>query len=100
MDNLEIINKAIRERKIITFIYESELRGVEPFLTGAHIDTSNDSLRAWWTFGYTKSNNTPNWRLYTIDQMIDIQITENIFDTNRIYYNPSDKHMSKIYECI
>jgi hypothetical protein len=100
MTNLETINKAIFEKKVIKFYYDGELRGVEPFLTGVHKDTGNDSLRAWWTFGYTKSNNRPNWRLYTVNLISNIKVMDEIFDGDRIYYNPTDKDMSTIYECV
>ena len=97
MTNLELINQAISEKKIITFIYDGELRGVEPFLTGKHKDTGKLSLRAWWLYGYTKSSNPTNWRLYTIELMSNIAITNDGFIGQRPYYNPNDKDMSNVY---
>lgn len=99
MDKVEIINKAIRNKKLISFWYDGGLRIVEPFLTGIHYTTGNISLRAWWVKGFSKSNKVnPNWRLFTIENMIQVQILDESFLGRRQYYNPRDTQMSRILE--
>lgn len=97
MSNLKTINQAIKSRSVITFYYKGGARKVEPFLTGVHRDTGNDTLRAWFISGVSKSGQYNTWKMYTIDQMSNIQITTESFSGTRPGYNPDDDHMSTVY---
>ena len=97
MSNLTAINQAIKNRSVITFQYKGGLRKVEPFLTGVHRDTGNDTLRAWFVSGVSKSGQYNTWKMYTIDQMSNIQITTETFSGFRHGYDPDDDHMSSVY---
>ena len=97
MSNLSTINEAIESLRLVTFQYQGGLRRVEPFLTGAHRSTGNDSLRAWFVSGVSKSGQYNTWKMYTIDQMSDIQILDETFTNTRPGYDPDDDHMSSVY---
>lgn len=100
MSNLAIINEAIRSKKIITFFYKGGFRRVEPFLTGKHRDTGNNTLRAWFISGFSKSGEYNTWKEYTVDKMSNIQILSDTFDGSRTGYDPKDFHMLLVYACI
>ncbi len=70
----ELICKAIKDRNVISFIYDGYRREVDPFTLGIHKDTGNLSLSAWWVGGYSHSRSHPHWRLYTVDLMTDVKI--------------------------
>jgi predicted DNA-binding transcriptional regulator YafY len=92
----EIICDAINRRLVIQFNYDGELRIVEPFVLGYHKDTGNLVLRSYRVGGFSKSEREPNWRLFDTSMIQNLQITEKIAHSDREYYNPNDKHMSKI----
>ena len=62
----DIIADAIENRWVIQFIYEGQLRIVEPFVLGLHKDTGNLVLRSYRVGGYSKSKKSPPWRLFKI----------------------------------
>lgn len=97
MSNLIALNQAIKNRSVITFEYMGGLRKVEPFLTGVHRDTGNDTLRAWFVDGVSKSGQYNTWKMYTINHIKNIQITSESFSGFRHGYDPSDDHMSSVY---
>jgi hypothetical protein len=97
MTNLQTIVTAIQNRKVIRFTYKHLQRTVEPFLAGRHEDTGNDSLRAWVLQGTRSSNSDSSWRLYTIDEMRDLEITNQQFSGQRPGYDRFDDDMTITY---
>ncbi len=97
MQTKENLCQAIASRSVITFMYKGQPRIVEPFTLGRHKDTGNLVLRAFWIGGYSESQKTPHWRLYTVNKMYNIQITERPAAAHRIGYNSDDSHMITIY---
>jgi len=92
----DLICKAIASRLVIEFIYENEIRIVEPFVLGYHKDTGNLILRSFRVGGYSKSEREPYWRLFDISKIKDLKITQKKAMDFREFYNPNDKHMDKI----
>lgn len=97
---LDLINEAIQNNSIITFDYKGEPRKVEPFLTGQHVTTKNDSLRAWFLEGHSTSGEYNTWKLYTISKIRNLQISNEKFTGIRPDYNRNDEQMGLIYESI
>ena len=92
----DLICKAIQDKKVISFTYKGYKRIVEPFTLGYLETTSNLTLSAWWIGGYSETNKSPHWRLYTISKISNI-IIENIdSSTYHTGYNPRDSRMSSI----
>ena len=96
MTTEEIICNAIKNRTVIQFDYEGHQRIVEPFTLGYHKDTGNLVFSAYRVGGYTKSHSEPPWRLYKVNQMSEIGITNQKAATFRSDYNPNDSRMSQI----
>ncbi len=92
----EIICQAIKERIVIQFSYEGQLRIVEPFTLGYHKDTGNLVLSAYRVGGFSKSQNDPPWRLYIVDDIRNLSFSNRQAESYRNGYNPNDSRMSSI----
>jgi len=91
-----IICNSISEKQIIEFVYDGEIRIVEPFCYG--VSTSgNEVLSAYQVGGYSSSGNPDGWKLYRIDAISTISEHGMKFDGNRPNYNPNDNRMTNIY---
>lgn len=94
----QLICKAISNRNVIVFYYKNEeKRIVEPYCYGVYKDTSNEVLCAYQIGGYSESKAEPPWRLYLIEKMEKLTISEKTFCSVRFGYNPDDSRMSEIY---
>ena len=89
--------KAIEQHNTVTFYYDSLVRTVEPYTYGTHIDTGNEVLSAYQIGGFSKSNASPAWRLYRLDEISNLHILAGTFSPSRPGYNPNDKRMGQIY---
>jgi hypothetical protein len=92
----EIICQAIKERIVIQFLYEGQPRIVEPFTLGYHKDTGNLVLSAYRVGGFSKSQSDTPWRLYIIDDIRNLSLSNSQAKSYRKGYNPSDSRMSSI----
>ncbi len=92
-----IICEAIRLRKIIKFYYDGYERIVEPHTYGIHKDTGNEVLSAYQIGGYSSSGRIPYWRLYLVNQISNLQITDETFSEPRSGYKKGDSRMSIIF---
>ena len=91
------ICEAIQGKCIIEFYYKGGTRIVEPHCYGIHKTTNNEVLRAYRVGGYSESESIPPWRLYRVDEISSLTITDEKFDTARDGYNPDDSAMSDIF---
>jgi hypothetical protein len=87
---------AIRSRRVIRFYYDGGFRTAEPFCHGADTE-GHDLLRAYQTGGYSESASAAGWRLFRVDRMNSISITDAGFTGNRPDYNPDDPAMIIMY---
>ena len=94
---------AIQSRCIIRFWYQNasgrmEWRIVEPYLIGAFL-RKNIQLSAWLlpTPEQILAGQKEGWRTYTLKNISDLQILEEIFPTTRIGYDPKGNGMKDIY---
>jgi hypothetical protein len=94
--NLELCKKAIKDASNMSFRYMGHTRFVEPFTVGNHIMSGNKVLAAWHVYGFSYSQNKPQWRLYRLDKMSETKLRQVVQRKNRPLYNPNDSRMSKI----
>lgn len=94
--NLELCKKAIKDASNISMIYKFHQRIVEPFLIGTHRSSGNKVLVAWHVYGFSYSQNKPQWRLYRLDKMTETKIRPMAQRKNRPMFNPNDSRMSSI----
>lgn len=96
MSNSEFIEKAIRDKEVITFIYKGGKRTVEPFTLGYHKTTDNLILRAFFISGYSSSGKYNEWKIYLVDEIENLELVGSNFRGTRVGYNPDDSDMSTI----
>lgn len=96
---LDNIRLAIQNKKVISFVYNNERRLVEPFCCGLN-HKLNQVLRGYQIKGYSQSLEVNPWRLYLLDKIYNLEITDKYFDGDRSGYNPNDSDIIKIYSCI
>jgi hypothetical protein len=91
-----LICDAIRERRLLRFIYEGYERVVEPHLYG--INTANhEMLSGWLVAGWSASKPEPGWRNYLVQEMHDIHVLATPFEPAREGYNPDDRGLRQVY---
>jgi hypothetical protein len=91
-----IICSAIQQHKVLHFYYNGGFRDVEPFCYGLGT-SSNELLRGYQISGYSESQGLPPWRLFKVDEISSLSITERTFSNRRPDYNPDDPVMQQIY---
>jgi predicted DNA-binding transcriptional regulator YafY len=95
----QLICRAIADRKIIQFWYKDKQRIVEPYLCGI-TSAGHYNLRAFFIGGESETAFEPDWRMFRLDEMSMLQITEETFEGfegKRMYYNPNDKAFIDIF---
>jgi hypothetical protein len=100
MSNIgQIIMEAIKLRKVIEFSYNALPRFVEPYCYGISF-ADNDVLRGYQISVDSSKGASIGWKLFTVNKIGDIKITNITFKNLRPGYNPKDSSMKKIYYCI
>jgi hypothetical protein len=90
----EIICRAIRERRLLTFFYEGGPRFVEPHAYGTTTQ-DNPGLRAFQTDGFS-STATMGWKMFDMSKASHIRILETKFGSPRTGYKRGDKGLKAI----
>jgi hypothetical protein len=87
-----LLATAITERLVIQFYYKGHLRVVEPFTFGI-LKNGKLALSGYRIGGHSNSKELPNWRLYFIQDISQMQLTDTGASSSRTGYN------SKILGC-
>ena len=87
-----LIRDAIRRRVMLRVNYDPGERLVEPHTYGESKD-GNFLLRAFQVSGASQSNEHVNWKLFRIDRMVSVSLSDQTFSGPRPDYNPDDKAM-------
>ena len=87
---------AISDMKLIEFSYNGKYRIVEPHAYGIS-KAGNDVLRAFQIKGGSISDQNTGWKIFQVDDMTNINISEEIFDGPHSGYKKGDSAMVKIY---
>lgn len=102
-DKFDKIRKAIRNKKLITFLYSGDytqstgVRVVEPYVLGTTL-AGNKVIRAYQTSGSTDNpGDMPGWRMFLTKNISNIDVSETGFSGKRPGYNAQgDKGMINI----
>lgn len=92
-----ILADAIRDHRILVFDYHNFQRRVEPHTYGISIDSGEEMLSGFQTAGGSISGGIPDWRLFRVVEMANLQILDDVFTATRPGYNPNDSRMRIIY---
>ncbi len=88
---LSVLKKAIAEKRVISVFFHGEggHRLLEPFLLGT-TENGIEALRSFQIGGYSNTFNTYGWKIFRVDCIASIEITEAEFSPSRPDYTPDD----------
>jgi len=87
---------AIDNRTIIEFQYRGKHRVVEPHKVGK-TRKGNVALSGFQSGGHGNDVNPPDWGLYILNKISNLNVTNRSFSGPRPNYSPSDQRMTRIY---
>ena len=87
---------AIDSKKVLSFFYNGGTRFVEPFCYGRHRSTDKEVLRGYQIGGYSESGESIGWKLFRVEEISKLMVTDRDFKGAREHYNPNDRVMKKI----
>lgn len=90
-----LLVSAIKEKRIVTFNYDGLDRVVECATLG-YTTAGMPAVRGYQTAGDTHSGTVPCWRLFRIDRIRGLELTEARFAGEPPAYERSDKAFSRI----
>ena len=92
-----LVCSAIRHRRLVTFYYDGGRRIVEPYCHGASA-TGHDLLRGYQTAGYSRSGAPEGWKMFRLDELSGLAMTDEVFAPTRPEYDASrEEKMATIY---
>ena len=92
-----LLCSAIRHRRLITFYYDGGRRTVEPYSHGSSA-AGHDLLSGYQTAGHSTSGTPLGWKMFRLDELSGLAMTDQVFAENRPEYDPSrDDKMATIY---
>lgn len=87
---------AISLRAVVRFRYSSILRVAEPYCHGFST-AGHEVLRAYQVEGESASGEALGWRLFSLDEVSDLEVLQQHFITNRPGYTPTDAAMAEVH---
>lgn len=87
---------AIQNRNIVEFRYRNQPRVVEPHKVG-RTTKGNVVLSGFQSGGRGNDINPPDWGLYKLSKIGNLNVTGRTFNGPRPNYSPSDKRMTQIF---
>ena len=92
--------QSINNKRVVIIFYEGDdtvsrgARAIEPVVVGPHNQSGNPVVRAWQVQGASDTpDNLPGWRMFRVDRISRMKITEEVFNTPRPEYDPLDDHI-------
>jgi hypothetical protein len=92
----ERICEAIRQLKVLEFLYDEAHRVVHPYCHGV-TTTGNETLRAVQVGGRTRPGGLGFGKLWTVARMSEVRVTDRAFVPDDPNYNPDDSAMATIH---
>lgn len=90
-----VLVSAIKEMRFVTFNYDGQDRVVECATLG-YTTAGMAAVRGHQTAGGTNSGTVPCWRLFRIDKIQGLVLTEEHFYSEPPFYKKSDPAFSRI----
>lgn len=87
---------AIRDRRMLQFIYDGEPRTVEPYVVGKS-RRDNEMLSAYQVGGRSATSGEPlGWKNFDLGKIQSLIVLDARFQALRPGYNPDDRNMVSI----
>jgi hypothetical protein len=96
MSDVELICEAIRARALLEFLYHNRRRVVAPYCCGVSGRGAN-VLRAVQLRGESASGGLGFGKLWTVAEIADLRMLDEVFTPDDPDYNPQDRAMTRIY---
>jgi hypothetical protein len=90
-----VLCSAIHQKLLLTFVYGGP-RAAEPYCYGVSA-AGRELLRAYQVGGYSESDNPQGWKLFHVEKMVNLHVSDISFAGTRPDYNPHDPAMKVIY---
>lgn len=91
------ICSAIESKSVIEFDYEGMgKREVEPHTCGVST-AGNEVIRGFQTYGFSKSNKQPPWKLFDIEKISNLTVLDKKFARARPGYSQGDSAFDQIF---
>jgi hypothetical protein len=94
----ELLEAAINGRKLVKIWYEPGTRSIECHALG-YGSAGQILLRAFQIDGASSSNEHVNWKLFRLDRVRDVELTDIGFDGPRPEYKLNDRVMTRGIIC-
>lgn len=91
-----LICEAIRERRVLEFEYQGKPRVVEPYTHGLSTRGA-EVMRAIQIGGESRSGGFRFGKLWYVDEMKNVRLSEKHFEPSDPNYNPNDTGMKAIH---
>jgi len=92
----DTICEAIENRLMLRLSYNGGQRLIEPHCYGEG-NKGHDLLRVFQVDGFSVRGGIPDWRLFIVNKVSDLTLTNIEFDGPRDGYNPDDPAMAEVY---
>jgi hypothetical protein len=89
------ICRAIKDRKLLIFDYNNKPRVVAPYCYGISTRQA-EILRAIQVHGVSGSGKLGLGKLWSLEQMVGVRVSDQTFVPNDPNYNPNDSAMTRI----
>ena len=90
---IDTIRRAIEDRRVLRIYYDGGERVIEPHCLGRGRQ-GQQLLRAWQVSGYSRSRQPEAWKLFRVENIVDVGMTGDGFAGARPGYKPlSDRHI-------
>jgi hypothetical protein len=94
----ELLEAAINGRRLVNIWYEPGTRSIECHALG-YSSEGHILLRAFQIDGASSSNEHVNWKLFRLDRMRDVELSNIGFDGPRDGYKLNDRAMTRGIIC-
>ena len=91
----QVICKAIQNKSVLKFTYQGHQRVVEPHAYG--LSRARNEVIRCYQIGGTSSSEIPAWKLFEVDEIESLKVTNEHFLKPHDGYSKGDKHMIEIY---
>lgn len=96
---IPLIIKAIEQKLVLEFKYRGLSRIVEPYELGVTV-AGHHLLRAYQFDGESFRGKVEGWKLFRLDYMSDMVLTEKTFDPRDEYYVLPPRWTHEVLKCI
>ena len=97
--SIDLIKHAIQNKRLVEFSYHGNPRIAEPHVLGMSTN-DREVLLTVQIGGYSSSGNLPDWRMFYLDEIVNLKVLEREFQVVGTWHNPRESDFKIIYEVV